>query len=63
MERGKGLDLTCPTMSDFAIQLMAGIMGEAASLLSSMRTLLAPARPELRILDRIDPLATLAAKR
>jgi hypothetical protein len=49
--------------SDFAIHRTAGIIGEAGSLLSRMRALLAPAKPALRVLDRSDPLATLAAKR
>jgi hypothetical protein len=55
---------------------MAGIIGEADSILSRMRAKraplgtpvvnglwLAPAKPALRVLDRVDPLATLAAKR
>jgi hypothetical protein len=49
--------------SVFAIHLTAGIIGEADSILSRMRASLAPAKPALRVLDRIDPLATLAAKR
>jgi len=36
-------------------------MGEAEPILSRTRALLAPAQPVLRILDRLDPLATLAA--
>jgi hypothetical protein len=39
------------------------MIGEAGAILSRTRALLAPAKPVLRILDRIDPLATLAAKR
>jgi hypothetical protein len=46
-----------------AIRLPAGIMGEAGSILSRTRALLASAKPALRILDRIDPLAKLAAMR
>jgi hypothetical protein len=42
---------------------MAGILGQAGATLSRMRGFLAPAQPALRVLDRIDPLATLAAKR
>ncbi len=50
-------------MSDFAIHLTVSIMGEADSILSRTRAFLAPAKPVLRILDRVDPLAKLAAKR
>ena len=50
-------------MSDFAIHLVASIIGEAEAILSRTRAALAPAKPVLRILDRIDPLAKLAAKR
>ena len=46
-----------------AIHFTAGIIGEAASVLSRTRALLAPAQPVLRILDRADPLAKLAAMR
>jgi len=42
---------------------MAGILGEAGATLSGTRGSLAPAQPALRVLDRIDPLATLAARR
>jgi hypothetical protein len=38
-------------------------LGETDSTLSRTRALLAPAKPVLRILDRLDPLATLAAVR
>jgi hypothetical protein len=48
-------------MSDFAIHLMASIIGEAGSIQSRTRASLAPAKPVLRILDRVDPLAKLAA--
>jgi hypothetical protein len=50
-------------MSDFVIHLTASIIGEEYSMLSRTRALLAPAEPVLRILDNIDPLAKLAAKR
>jgi len=57
------LDFTHRTMSDFAIHLTADIIGEADSLLSRTRALLAPAQPVLRILDNSDPLATVAAQK
>jgi hypothetical protein len=50
-------------MSDFAIHSTAGIIGEVNSMLSRTRASLAPAQPVPRILDNIDPLAKLAAKR
>ncbi len=50
-------------MSDFAVNLTAGIIGEADSMLSRTRALLAPAQPVICILDNSDPLAKLAAKR
>jgi hypothetical protein len=50
-------------MPDFAIHLSVTIIGEANSILSRTRASLAPAQPVLRILDRLDPLATLAAVR
>ncbi|MGH6856717.1 MAG: hypothetical protein ACRECP_03490 [Methylocella sp.] len=50
-------------MSDYAVHRTASIMGEAVSILSRTRALLAPAKPVLRILDRLDPLAKLAAMR
>ena len=49
--------------SDFAVHSTAGIIGEADSMLSRTRASLAPAQPVLCILDNIDPLAKLAAKR
>jgi hypothetical protein len=55
------LSLTHRTMPDSAIHLSAGIIGEADSILSRTRAKLAPAKPVLRILDKRDPLATLAA--
>jgi hypothetical protein len=50
-------------MSGFAVHLTADIIGEADSILSRTRALLAPAKLVLRILDRVDPLAKLAAMR
>jgi hypothetical protein len=50
-------------MSDYAIHLTASIIGEAGAILSRTRASLAPAKPVLRILDGIAPLAKLAAKR
>jgi hypothetical protein len=64
-------------MSDFAIHSTAGIIGEVDSMLSRMRSTgsagashcPSPATGVLsdallaRVLDRIDPLAKLAAKR
>jgi hypothetical protein len=55
--------LTHRPMPDSAIHLLATIIGEADSIQSRMRASLAPAQPVLRILDRLDPLATLAAVR
>jgi len=52
-----------PDMSDFAVHPTASIIGEAGSILSRTRAALAPAKPVLGILDRIDPLAKLAAMR
>jgi hypothetical protein len=48
---------------DSAIHLTAGIIGEAGSVLSRTRALLAPEKPVLRIFDKADPLAKLAAVR
>jgi len=50
-------------MSDFAIHPAASIIGETESILSRSRAALAPAKPVLRILDRIDPLAKFAVMR
>jgi hypothetical protein len=50
-------------MSDFAIHSMAGIIGEAESMLSRMRSTGSAGASVARVLDRIDPLAKLAAKR
>ncbi len=59
----KNLDLTSRKMSDFAIHRTADIIGEADSLLSRTRAMLAPAHPVLGILVNGDPLAKLTAKR
>lgn len=48
--------------SEPAIQLMAGMIGEADSILSRTHSAGFAGASEARILDRIDPLATLAAK-
>ena len=50
-------------MSDYVIHSTAGMIGEADSMLSRTRASLAPAQPVQCILDNIDPLAELAAKR
>jgi hypothetical protein len=50
-------------MSDYVIHSTAGSIGEVDSMLSRTRASLAPAQPVLCILDNIDPLAKLAAKR
>ena len=57
------LDFIHRTMSDFAIHPAASIIGAAESIRSRTRAALAPAKPVLRILDRIDPLAKFAAMR
>ncbi len=49
--------------SYFVIHLTAGIIGEADSILSMTGASLAPEKPVRRILDRADPLATIAAMR
>jgi len=51
------------TASDFGIHLTESIIGKAASTRSRTRALLAPAELVLRILDRVEPLAKLAAMR
>jgi hypothetical protein len=61
--RCKSLDIVYPAISDFAIHRTVAIMGEADSILSGARALLAPAKPVLCILDRTGPLAKLAAVR
>ena len=57
------LDFIHRTMSDFAIHPAASIIGETELILSRTRAALAPAKPVLRILDRIDPLAKFAVMR
>jgi hypothetical protein len=57
------LDLIQRSMSDYVIHSTAGMIDEADSMLSRTRASLAPAQPVLCILDNIDPLAKLAAKR
>jgi hypothetical protein len=57
------LDLTARTMSDFTIHPTADIIGEADSMLSRMRSTGCAGASEARVLDNIDPLAKLAAKR
>jgi len=42
---------------------MAGMIGEAESILSRMRSTGFAGASKARVLDRIDPLAKLAAKR
>ena len=61
--RCKSLDLIHRSMSDYAIHRTASMIGETASILSRTRAWLAPAKPVLRILDRVEPLAKLAAMR
>jgi len=50
-------------MSDFDFHPTAGIIGEAGSLLSMTRAKARAAEGGASIIDRIDPLATLAAMR
>ena len=50
-------------MSDFAIHRTASIIGEAGSILSRMQSTGCAGASEARVLDRIDPLAKLAAMR
>jgi len=56
------LDVTRWPASDFAIHRTAGIIGEAGATLSRMRSTGFAGASEARVLDRFDPLATLAAK-
>jgi hypothetical protein len=49
--------------SDCAIHPTASIIGEAGSILSRMRSTGFAGASAARVLDRIDPLAKLAAKR
>jgi hypothetical protein len=50
-------------MSDYVIHSTAGIIGEAVSMLSRMRSTGSAGASKARVLDNIDPLAKLAAKR
>jgi hypothetical protein len=50
-------------MSDFAIHRTASIFGETGAILSRMRSIGCADASKARVLDRIDPLATLAAER
>jgi len=50
-------------LPDSAIHLSATIIGEADSILSRMRNTGYAGASEARVLDRLDPLATLAAVR
>ncbi len=62
-----GGDLSAPSAGSatagFAIHLTAGIGGEADSILSRMRSTGSTGASFTRVLDRSDPLTTLAAKR
>ena len=59
----KSLGLVRRWVSDSAIHLTASIIGETGSILSRMRSTGFAGASEARVLDRVDPLATLAAKR
>jgi hypothetical protein len=50
-------------MPDSAIHLSATIIGEAESILSRIRSTSCAGASEARVLDRLDPLATLAVVR
>jgi hypothetical protein len=50
-------------MSDFAIHRTADMIGEAESMLVKMRSTGSAGASAARVLDRIDPLAKLAAMR
>ena len=50
-------------MSDYVIHSTTGIIGEADSILSRMHSTGCAGASEARVLDNIDPLAKLAAKR
>jgi hypothetical protein len=50
-------------MPDTAIHLSATIIGEADSILSRMRSTSFAGASKARVLDRLDPLATLATVR
>jgi hypothetical protein len=57
----KILDLIHQTLSDFSVHPMGRALPARRSRFWQTRAALAPAKPVLRILDRIDPLAELAA--
>src|ERR1700731_1828750 len=57
------LDLIQRSMSDYVIHSTAGIIGEVDSILSRMHSTGGAGASEARVLDNIDPLAKLAAKR
>jgi hypothetical protein len=59
----KSLDLIHRSLSDFAIHLTVGIIGEAKSMRSRMRSTGFAGASAARILDKIDSLAKLAAMR
>ena len=61
--QGKRLDLIHRSMSDYVIHSTAGIIGEVDSMLSRMHSTGCAGASEARVLDNIDPLAKLAAKR
>jgi hypothetical protein len=50
-------------MSDFTIHPTADMIGEADSMLSRMRSTGSAGASKARVLDNIDPVAKLAAKR
>jgi hypothetical protein len=59
----KSVDLIHRSLSDFAIHLTVGIIGEAKSMLSRMRSTGFADASAARVLDRIDSVAKLAAMR
>ncbi len=59
----QSVDLIHGSASDFAIHRTASIIGEAGAILSRMRSTGFAGASEARVLDRIDPLAKIAAKR
>ena len=61
--RYTSLDLIHRSMSDWVIHSTAGIIGEMDSMLSRMHSTSFAGASAARVLDNIDPLAKLAAKR
>ncbi|MBI3274749.1 MAG: hypothetical protein HYZ60_02080, partial [Methylocystis sp.] len=59
----KNLNLIQRAMSDFAIHPMASIIGETGPSLSRMRSTANGRASEARVLDKLGPLAMLAAMR